>query len=107
MRLVPACTWQVRHWLVGITLRRRCSTGWPAAISAMRGAGSSAAVPRLQHGANAPDVTAVAGALVRHRAVVVEGGAPEHAARGHHRLAVLLDFFRVTAAQPATDMRNP
>ena len=48
---------------------------------------------------------AVRGVLHGDRAVVVEGGAPEHAAVRHHALAHLEDLGRVASA--ATDVRHP
>ena len=48
---------------------------------------------------------AVGGVLVGDRAVVVEGGVPEHAAVGHHAFAHLEDLGRVASA--AADVRHP
>ena len=42
--------------------------------------------------------------LVRHSAVVVQGGAPKHAAVGHHAFAILQYFPRMAAGGAATDV---
>src|SRR5579871_1632299 len=45
--------------------------------------------------------------LVRDRAIVVQGGPPQHAAVGHHALAILQDFTGMAINRAATDVRDP